>query len=49
VGLTLGLGLARHGIRSLDEHSHAVIVLRATLDVLNCYGVAKWDAVTPFA
>ena len=49
VGLTLALGLAKQGIRSLildkkerlDEHSRALIVVARTLEVLESYGLAK--------
>ena len=48
VGLTLALGLAQQGIRSLvlekkarlDEHSRALVVVARTLDVLASYSVA---------
>jgi 2-polyprenyl-6-methoxyphenol hydroxylase-like FAD-dependent oxidoreductase len=48
VGLTLAVGLAKQGVRSivlekktkLDEHSRALAVQASTLELLNSYGVA---------
>ena len=48
VGLTLAVGLAKQGIRSivlekktkLDEHSRALAVQASTLELLNSYGMA---------
>ncbi|HEX3684965.1 MAG TPA: FAD-dependent monooxygenase [Bryobacteraceae bacterium] len=48
VGLTLAVGLAKHGIRSIvlekktriDEHSRALVVQASTLELLNSYGMA---------